>query len=166
MTKTASYAKRYIPKRLTLKDKKKQKRELTRSKASYKKGDYYTRKKLGSFQSKPSKHILNARRIYGVEDIKPSKELAKATGCSVAALERIEKKGQGAYYSSGSRPNQTAHSWGRARLASAITAGKSAAVDYHILSEGCRKKSKALKMAKTAKKKHGHGRRKVPKTVV
>ena len=40
------------------------------------------------------------------------------------------KKGQGAYYSSGSRPNQSAHSWGYARLASAITGGKSAAVDF------------------------------------
>ena len=31
--------------------------------------------------------------------------------------------------SSGSRPNQNAQSWGLARLASAITAGKAAAVD-------------------------------------
>ena len=48
-------------------------------------------------------------------------------------VDEIVKKGQGAYYSSGSRPNQTGHSWGRARLASSITGGKASAVDYKIL---------------------------------
>ena len=72
------------------------------------------------------------------------------------ALLKIVKKGQGAYYSSGSRPNQTAHSWGIARLASAITSGKAAAIDYKILEEGCNKNSKALKLAKKAKIKHGY----------
>ena len=28
----------------------------------------------------------------------------------------VKKKGMGAYYSSGSRPNQTAESWGKARM--------------------------------------------------
>ena len=72
----------------------------------------------------------------------------------------------GAYYSSGSRPNQTGHSWGIARLASAITSGKSAAVDYDILEKGCKRNSKALSLAKKAKKKHGHGTRKVPKVKI
>jgi hypothetical protein len=51
-------------------------------------------------------------------------------------------------------------------LASAITSGKAAAVDYNILENGCKKTSKALKLAKKAVKKHGHGTRKVPKTSV
>jgi hypothetical protein len=157
------YPKRYIPKVLTRKDKQKQKKELEKSKQLYKKNKYYTRKNIRSFRSKPSKHIINARKIYGIENIKPSRELEKATGCSIKALRAIEKKGQGAYYSSGSRPNQTAHSWGRARLASSITSGKSAAIDYHILKEGCKKTSKALKLAKKARKKHNYGTRKVPK---
>jgi len=89
--------------------------------------------------------------------------LAKKTGCSKKTLRNIIKKGQGAYYSSGSRPNQTSHSWGIARLASTITSGKAAAVDFNILKEGCNNKSKALLLAKKAKKKHGHGTRKVPK---
>ena len=75
-------------------------------------------------------------------------------------LRKIVSKGMGAYYSSGSRPNQTAESWGIARLASAITGGKSAVVDYHLLEKGCNKKSKSLKLAKKAKK---ITRRKVPK---
>ena len=68
-----------------------------------------------------------------------------------------------AYYSGGSRPSQTAHSWGRARLASAITGGKSAAVDYKILEAGCKATSKALAFAKKAKAKHGYGQWRVPK---
>ena len=56
------------------------------------------------------------------------------------------------------------HSWGIARLASAITSGKAAAIDYKILEEGCNKNSKALKLAKKAKIKHGYGTRKVAKT--
>lgn len=55
----------------------------------------------------------------------------------MSALKQIVRKGQGAYFSSGSRPNQTSQSWGLARLASSITAGKSAAVDYDILEKGC-----------------------------
>jgi len=38
-------------------------------------------------------------------------------------VKQIVKKGKGAYYSSGSRPNQIPHSWGYTRLASAITGG-------------------------------------------
>lgn len=157
---------RYLPKKLTLKDKKKQARMLMKSKKLYKKGKYYTRKKVASFKSKPSQHVSHARKIYGVEKIGATNELAKATGCSKKALAKIINKGAGAYYSSGSRPNQTAQSWGVARLASAITSGKAAAVDFSILENGCKKTSKALKLAKKAVKKHRHGTRKVPKTSV
>ena len=59
------------------------------------------------------------------------------TGCKSSALNKIVRKGEGAYYSSGSRPNQTPQSWGIARLASSITGGKAAAVDYDIITEGC-----------------------------
>jgi hypothetical protein len=154
---------RYLPKRLTKKDKKLQYGMLMKSRNMYKKGKYFTRKALKSYKSKPSQHIMNAKRLYGVENIGPTDELARATGCSKKALGEIVRKGQGAYYSSGSRPNQTSQSWGIARLASAITSGKAAAVDYSILEKGCKKNSKALTLAKIARKKHGHGTRKVPK---
>jgi hypothetical protein len=87
----------------------------------YKLGKYYSRNPLKSFQSRKSDHIVRATKMYGVERILPNKELAQKTGCSVNALNQIVKKGEGAYYSSGSRPNQTARSWGLARLASSIT---------------------------------------------
>lgn len=154
---------RYLPKKLSFKDKKKQSKMLLKSKKLYKKSIYYTRKPVKSFHSKTSKHILKARNVYGVDKIGATNELAKKSGCSKATLAKIINKGAGAYYSSGSRPNQTGHSWGVARLASALTSGKAGAVDYNILNEGCKSGSKGYKAAQLAKKRYGHGQRKVPK---
>lgn len=157
---------RYLPKRLTRKDRKRQGRELMRSRRLYKKGIYHSRPKVTSFKSKKSDYITKAEKLYNVDKIGPTNELAKATGCSKKALAKIINKGAGAYYSSGSRPNQSAQSWGIARLASSITGGKAAAVDYNILEEGCKPNSKALTLAKRARKKHGHGTRRVPKVKI
>ena len=157
---------RYLPKRLTRKDRNAQSKMLLKSRRLYKKGKYFTRKVVPSFKSKKSHFILNAEKLYKVSKIGATSELAKATGCSKNALAKIINKGEGAYYSSGSRPNQTAQSWGLARLASSITSGKAAAVDYSILENGCKPGSKALMMAKRAKRKYGHGTRKVPKTSI
>lgn len=157
---------RYLPKNLTKKDKKKQISMLLKSRKMYKKKSYFTRKQVSSFKSKTSNHIINARKIYNIQNIKPSKELAKKTGCSIAALKKIVNKGAGAYFSSGSRPNQTAQSWGLARLASSITAGKSAAVDYNILDKGCQHNKTAFKLAQKAKRKYGYGHSKTKKVIV
>ena len=62
-------------------------------------------------------------------------------------MDKIVKKGMGAYYSSGSRPNQTAHSWGRARLFSALSGGPASKIDYKILEQGCPKNSKNIKIS-------------------
>ena len=152
---------RYVPTRLTKKDKKKQSKELKKSRKAYKKGKYYTRKKVKSFKSKVSPHILKARKMYKIEKIKPSRKLAKATKCKLKGLKKMFKKGIGAYFSSGSRPNQTGHSWGYARLASSITGGKASAVDFKILNENCSKNSRALKLAKKAYVKYKKGTRRV-----
>ena len=154
---------KYIPKRLSRQDKIKQTRQLKKSRLAYKTGKYIHRKPIKSFTSKKSQHIINAEKIYKVKPFKIDKHLVKATGCTRKALNKIVKKGQGAYYSSGSRPNQTAHSWGYARLASTITSGKAAAIDYNILDEGCKLGSKALKLAKKARKQYGYGTRRVQK---
>ena len=55
--------------------------------------------------------------------------LVNKTKCTKKALNKIIKKGMGAYYSSGSRPNQTAQSWGKARLYSAISGGPASKSD-------------------------------------
>jgi hypothetical protein len=144
---------RYLPYRLTRKDREKQIGMLKKSQKMYKKHIYYTRQKLSSYKSKKSKHVLNAEKMYNVESIQPNKELAEKTKCSVDALEKIVNKGAGAYFSSGSRPNQTGQSWGIARLASAITGGKASLIDYSILNTGCRSTSKALKLANKNKRK-------------
>jgi len=158
------YTLRYLPKRLTKKDRKRQASMLLKSRKLYKKGVYYTRKPVSSYKSKKSHYIIEAEKLYGVDKIDATDELAKATKCTKAALAKIINKGEGAYFSSGSRPNQTAQSWGKARLASAISGGKAAAVDYSILEKGCAPKSLALKLAKRARQKHGHGTRRVPKS--
>jgi hypothetical protein len=148
---------RYLPKRLTKKDRVAQLKMLAKSRKMYKQGKYYTRKKVPSFQSKESDHVKKARRLYGVNTVAPGPELAQATGCSVDALQKIVSKGEGAYFSSGSRPNQTAQSWGYARLGSALTAGKSAAVDFSILEAGCDHSGVAFRLAKRARRKYGYG---------
>jgi hypothetical protein len=105
------------------------------------------RPEIKSFHSRPSKHIVKARKVYQVNKIVPSRQLSIKTGCSLRALKQIVRKGEGAYYSSGSRPSQTAQSWAFARLASAITGGKSSKVDYHILRNGCNHSKMAFRLA-------------------
>jgi hypothetical protein len=154
---------RYLPKGVTIKDKKEQIRMLKKSKKLYIKNKYYTRKKLSSYINKPSKHISNARKIYNIQNITPNKELSLKTGCKISALQQIVKKGEGAYYSSGSRPNQTPQSWGLARLASSLTSGKAAAVDYDIIKKGCNHKKKAFILANKSRKIYNHGNSKTKK---
>lgn len=154
---------RYIPRSLTARDKKRQAVMLAKSRKMYRKKKYYTRKPVASFSQKTSSHVVDARKIYNIDRVAPTPEMAKATGCTVDALQQIVRKGEGAYYSSGSRPNQTAQSWGLARLASAVTGGKSAAVDYNIIERGCNHRGRAFILANKAKKKYNHGQGKTRK---
>uniref|UniRef100_A0A6C0H5Z3 DUF5824 domain-containing protein n=1 Tax=viral metagenome TaxID=1070528 RepID=A0A6C0H5Z3_9ZZZZ len=133
--------KKYIPSILSDNDKIKQKKNIIKTRKYYKKNIYVNRPFLKSFKSKKSNHIVNAIKQYSVKKIIPNKELSKKTKCSINSLKKIVNKGEGAYYSSGSRPNQTAKSWGLARLASAITHGKASRIDKDILIKGCSKNS-------------------------
>ena len=157
---------RYVPTKLTNEDKQKQVNMLLKSKQLYKKQKYYTRKPLVSYTHKKSKHLANAYKIYNIKNILPNKELALKTGCELEALKQIVKKGEGAYYSSGSRPNQTPQSWGLARLASSLTAGKAAAVDYDIIKKGCNHKKRAFILANKSRKMYNYGHSKTKKTTV
>lgn len=147
-----SIPERYIPQVLSKSDSVKQKANIKKSRKLYRKGVYYQRPKVKSFKSKKSRHLEHARELYKIQNIVPSRELAKKTKCSQKALEKIVNKGRGAYYSSGSRPNQTAESWGIARLASSITGGNASVVDYHLLKSGCKSDSIALKRATQKKR--------------
>ena len=129
-----------IPKKYTAnlskKDKKKQIRSLKKAQRSYrkKKKEYINRPKLKSYQSKKSSWVKKFEKKYG-EDIKSLKQISKVTGIPVKALKKVIKKGKGAYYSSGSRPNQTASSWGKERMYSFIMGGPTRKVDMHIVKE-------------------------------
>jgi hypothetical protein len=155
---------RYVPKKLTRKDTQKQINMLLKSKKLYKKQKYFTRKNVSSYKNKKSKHILNAQKIYNITNITPNRELSLKTGCKISALKQIVKKGEGAYYSSGSRPNQTPQSWGLARLASSLTSGKAAAVDYDIIEKGCNHTKKAFILANKSRKKYKYGHSKTHKS--
>jgi hypothetical protein len=148
---------RYVPKNLTKSDKLKQIKMLMKSRKMYKKQKYYAREKLKHFHSKKSNHINDARKIYNIQKITPSKQLSAATGCSISSLKQIVRKGEGAYYSSGSRPNQTAQSWGLARLASSITGGRASVVDFDIIQKGCNHSKKAYILANRTKKQNMNG---------
>ena len=145
----------YIPRGLTKKQRAFQRKELKRSRKGYLKKQYYTRKRVPGYKSRRTSWAKRAEKIHGIKDIKTStiKKISKATRCSKKSLNDIVKKGMGAYFSAGSRPNQTAHSWGYARLYSAISGGPASKVDMHILEKGCKKNSKALKLAKSTRKK-------------
>jgi hypothetical protein len=160
------FPKRYVPANLSSNDKSKQVQMLLKSRKMYKQKKYYTRKRLGSFPHTVSNHVKTARKMYRVNSVTPNQELASATGCSISAMRKIVKKGEGAYYSSGSRPNQTPQSWGIARLASSLTGGKSAAVDFDILENGCNHSRRAFLLAKKSQKKYKLGQSKTRKVTV
>ena len=119
----------YINK-LSKKDKKRQKKELNKSIKSYKQGKYYTRKKMKSFKNKKSRWTQQFNKKY--PNIKTLSEISRVTGIPKGALMEVKKKGMGAYYSSGSRPNQTAKSWGLARMYAYILGSPTRKIDNHI----------------------------------
>lgn len=145
---------RYLPKSLSNKDKNIQSQNLKKTRKMYKQNKYINRPMLKSFHSRKSSHLQHAYDLYNVDSMSVNNGLAKKTGCTTDALNKILDKGRGAYYSSGSRPNQTADSWAYARLASSLTGGPSSAIDYHILESGCKRNSKPYKLARKTYKNH------------
>ena len=131
------YPKRYTA-GLSKEDKKKQKKQLDKSTSDYKKGKLTERKKLESYKPKKSSYVEKVKDKTGLpvnvdkladkfsKTDKRKKELKKG-------MEEIIDKGKGAFYSSGSRPNQTPDSWGKARLASVLVGGPSRKIDKAIV---------------------------------
>lgn len=143
----------YIPKHLSETDREKQRNNIINTRKLYNKNQYIKRPNLGTYKRKKSSHVSKAKKMYGVQSIVPSKQLSRKTNCTIKSLRQIAKKGRGAFYSSGSRPMQTAQSWARARIASSITGGPASTIDYHILKKGCSNISRALKLARQTRKK-------------
>ena len=63
------------------------------------------------------------------------KKISKEFNIPLSGVKKIIEKGQGAYFSSGSRPNQTPDSWAYARLASAVLGRNACNVDSHIITQ-------------------------------
>jgi len=83
-----------------------------------------------SFKSKRSGWVKKFEDKYGTK-ISDKKFIHKNI-ITYEGQRQIINKGKGAYYSSGSRPNQTPTSWGLARLASVILGGPSRRIDKKI----------------------------------
>ncbi len=113
--------KRYIPKGLTKEDKRKQEDSILKEKK---------RPKLKSFESKRSPFVEQFEKKYGYKInnfSRINKEIITRAG-----IDKIMAKGRAAYFSSGSRPNQTSESWALGRLASVIMGGKARNIDQKI----------------------------------
>jgi len=79
---------------------------------------------------KRSSHVIKFEKKYNKKITDEGfihKNIITRTG-----QKKIKDKGMGAYYSGGSRPNQTPESWAFARLASVITGGAARKVDQTI----------------------------------
>tara|TARA_R100000805_G_C3617737_1_gene120034 strand:+ start:735 stop:1172 length:438 start_codon:yes stop_codon:yes gene_type:complete len=90
-----------------------------------------------SFKSKESSWTKKFNDKYGKELDKmkggrSKKNIAKVTGIPFKAIDEVFKKGEGAYYSAGSRPNQTPQSWAYARVYSYILGGNARKIDKEI----------------------------------
>lgn len=90
-----------------------------------------------SFKSKESTWTQKFNKKYGkqLENMKGGKSkrnIAKVTGIPFKAIDDVFKKGEGAFFSSGSRPNQTPQSWAYSRLYSYILGGNARKVDKEI----------------------------------
>lgn len=119
--------KKYIPSSLTKEDKKKQIKSIIGK---------TDRPILKSFKSRKSVYTVKAKKYFGEgntskEDM--SRILSKGNKLREKQLKKgfdeIYDKGMKAYYTSGSRPNQTPHSWGMARVFSVLFGGKSRNID-------------------------------------
>ena len=116
--------------KLSRRDRKKQQKNLIKSRKMYKKGIYVDRPKLKSYPKKRSEWIVKFEKRYNRKIT--DKNFIDKNILSKKGQNQILSKGRGAYYSSGSRPNQSSSSWAYARLASVIMGGKARKVDNKI----------------------------------
>ena len=116
---TRNIPKRYLPDSLSPSERKKQIKSI------------FEKKDRPKIDKKPRKSswTIQFNNEYGsqLKDMKggkSKKNIAKVTGIPIGAINEIFKKGEGAYYSSGSRPGQTASSWAYARVYAYIMGGE------------------------------------------
>tara|TARA_R110001632_G_scaffold124365_1_gene237211 strand:- start:303 stop:749 length:447 start_codon:yes stop_codon:yes gene_type:complete len=116
---TRDIPKRYIPDSLSKTERQKQIKSIFEKKERPK----------TKVKERKSSYTIKFNKKYGdeVDKLKggrSKKNIAKITGIPFKALDAIYSKGEGAFFSSGSRPNQTPSSWGRGRMYAYIMGGK------------------------------------------
>lgn len=121
---------KYVPKTLSRADRLKQIDSIQKG---------TVRPQLASFRSRRSNHVVDFEKRYKGHKVSDvgwiHQNLMTRRG-----IEKVLAKGRAAYYTSGSRPNQTPTSWARARLASVLLGRGAFKVDRHIaLKHGRRK---------------------------
>ena len=79
-------------------------------------------------KKRKTKRKKKSRKLSSKVD-KALKAKAKKHNAPVGALKTVYRKGQGAFFSSGSRPGQNQHSWAMARVNSFLKGGKARQVD-------------------------------------
>ena len=110
---TRNIPKRYLPDTLKGKDRQAQIKSIfEETKVKERKSSWTTQ-----FSKKYGKELDKTKGK------RSKKNIAKITGIPLKAVDEVYKKGEGAYYSSGSRPNQTPSSWARGRLYAYIMGG-------------------------------------------
>lgn len=120
--KVGKIPKRYVPKTLSIPDLKKQLKSII---------EEIKRPKLKSFKSRPSPYTKKAIDYFGEK--RSLKDISKKLKIPLTALKQIYKKGIGAYYSSGSRPNQTPESWALARVYAVLFGSPARKIDKKIV---------------------------------
>lgn len=134
---------KYLPKSLSPEDRAKQRRSI----------EEQTDRPRVDYPERRSKWVVAFERKYGTPIT--NDRYINTHLLTHAGIRRVLDKGRGAYYSSGSRPNQTPESWARARLASVILGGPARDVDRDIWNRFSReeklRRSKDQKTPKTPK---------------
>lgn len=131
--KVGKIPKKYVPESLSIPDLRKQLKSIV---------EKTDRPQVKSFKSKESTWTKKAREYFG-EGNTSKRDIAKNLSKGnkkreeelFKGLDQIYKKGEGAFYSSGSRPNQTPQSWASARLFSVLFGGKARQIDKKIVEE-------------------------------
>lgn len=121
MKKTKKIPKKYLPKSLSKSNSKKQRNSILQGN---------NRPKLKSYKSKRSGWVKKFEEKYKhkITDKKwINKNILKNKGQTL-----IINKGKAAYYTSGSRPNQTPSSWAYGRLAGVILNSPARKIDKNI----------------------------------
>lgn len=96
---------KYAPPSLTPRERRSQIKSILQSKK---------RPALPKGKTRKSKWTIMATEYFG--DSRSKEDISKKTKIPVKALQEIVERGEGAYYSAGSRPGQTPESWGVARM--------------------------------------------------